>query len=615
MAFLRHIFGERKNQAPEVSSGHEECAVFGFSLKQFVAVFHLIFIFFWASHLAGTDSLYSSYALCCILSVISLCDNYAASRQMRGVPLALNLTLACLLSLASTLANYPIFQYVRNDVSSGTNYILNMIGVFCTFGGGIVVFYHIFLCAASRFPVVLNSEKGVPSGKYPRRVFTGVFVSLAVIYLIYLFFVAYPGSVTSDAWWQIHQTFSGNYSVHHPFWHTMCIKVCMTLGFALFQDVNAAAATYNGVQALFAAASFAYAAVTLYQYQIPSVLIGAVCAMFAFLPHHITYSCTMWKDVPFGLTMLVLVVAMFRIIRNVGRSRKLNFVMFMVGGIGSAVFRTNGWYALVAAFVVLALFFRKRCKELLIPWLAVILIGWVMVGPAMTLLNVTRNNFLEGLSVPMQQIARVIVEDCELTEEESVMLEKIMDLERIPEVYWAQCCDPVKEEIRDEDPRRLEYLMAHKMDYLKLWIQLGLRYPWEYVEAWVEETKGYWNGGYDYYIYAQYVQDNDWGMYMVKQDNLIHTLMKAYFTITRETVFFQPFQSIGLNIWIISGLCFLNLLYKRREFLLTVPVLAVVFTLWLTTPVFSEFRYAYCVFTCLPFILPVSMCRKMEEAL
>jgi hypothetical protein len=129
----------------------------------------------------------------------------------------------------------------------------------------------------------------------------------------------------------------------------------------------------------------------------------------------------------------------------------------------------------------------------------------------------------------------------------------------------------------------------------------------------VEQTKGYWNGGYDYYIYAQYVDENRYGIHLVQQDNIIHDLVKAYFTLTRETVLFEPIQSIGFNVWILSMLCFLNLVYNRREFLLTVPVLAVVFTLWLTTPVFSEFRYAYCIFTTLPFILPVSLYKKADE--
>ena len=582
-------------------------------LRKPLAVIHLFFMMVWASYLSGTDSLYSAYALCLISAVLSLYDNYRNERIMKGIPLVLGLTISSLLSFASTLANYPIFEYVRKDVSGGTNMILNLIGVCGTFLGGIAVFYHIFQYAYHRFPAMCSDEKALPSGKNPGKIFAAVFGSLSVIYLIYLMFVVYPGSVTSDAMWQVDQNFYGNYSVHHPYWHTICIKLFMTLGYGLFHDMNAAAATYNGAQALFSAVCFAYAVTTLYQNRIPKLYIWAVFAMFAVLPHHITYSATMWKDVPFGLTMLVVVVSMFRIMRNVGNHRILNFTFFMLGGIGASVFRTNGWYAMVAAFLILILFFRKRCKELLIPWLVVLVIGWVMTGPAMTWLNVKKNNFLEGLSVPMQQVARVIVEDCELTDEESQMLEKILDLERVPEVYWAQCCDPIKEEIRDEDPARLEYLMAHQADYLKLWIRLGLKHPWVYVKAWVEETKGYWNGGYDYYIYAQYVQPNDYGMYMVKQDNLIHDLMKAYFTITRELVFFQPLQSIGLNIWILSLLCFLNMAWGRKEFLLTMPIVAVVFTLWLTTPVFSEFRYAYSIFTTVPYILPVSLYRIQNE--
>ena len=581
--------------------------------KKLKTVAQLFLILVWGSYLAGTDSLYSAYGLCMIVSILSFYDNYTHERQMKGIPFALNLTISTCLALASTLANYPVFQYVRKDVSGGVNTILNMISVCGTFLGGIALFYHIFLCAAHRFPRTCKNEMDKPKGNHPKKIFGSVFCALSAIYLVYLMFVAYPGSVTSDAMWQIDQTYYGNYSVHHPFWHTMCIKLFMSLGYALFQNVNAAAATYNGAQALFSALCFAYAITTLYQYRVPKIYLWAVFAMFACLPHHITYSGTMWKDVPFGLAMLVVVVSMFRIMRNVGNSRTLNFVVFIVGGIGASVFRTNGWYALLAAFIILVLFFRKRCKELLIPWFAVLLIGWVMTGPAMNWLNVKQNNFLEGLSVPMQQVARVIVEDCELTEDETAMLEKILDLDRVPEVYWAQCCDPIKEEIRDEDPARLEYLMAHKQEYLKLWIQLGMKHPWVYVKAWVEETKGYWNGGYDYYIYSQYVHDNDYGMYMVKQDNLIHDLVKAYFTITRETIFFQPFQSIGLNIWILSFLCFLNMVWNRKEFLLTMPVIAVVFTLWLTTPVFSEFRYAYSIFTTLPFILPVSLCRMPGE--
>lgn len=580
--------------------------------KKFMVLVSFAMIVSWASHLVYTNSYFSIYALCCALAVLCLYDNVTHGHSLGRLPNVLNLTISSLLSFAVTLANYPIFQRLRNmnEISAGTNRVLNLFEAVLTFAAGIIVFYQIFLCIACRFPVAGGSEKSCTSGKRPGFVFLISFAAFWAIYLVYLFLVVYPGNVTSDSVWQLAQIQYDMHSNHHPYWHTMSIKWLMALGYALFHNTNAAAATFNFLQSGAMAACFAYTVMTLYQYRIPKFWVFLTFAAFAFLPNHISYSCTVWKDVPFGGAVLLLVVAMFRIIRNVGNSRKLNFVMLFVGGIATCIFRSNGWYAMLAAFVVLALFFRKRCRELLIPWIICLVIGYALTGPVLTALGVDKVNFIEGLSVPLQQVARVITNGGELTEEEIREIDTILDIEAVPEYYLEYCVDPIKDLIH---AKNYTYLQENKGTFFKIWLDIGLRYPWEYVEAWVEETKGYWNGGYDYYIYAQYVSANFYDMYMVEQHNLIHDLVKAYFTFTRETVFFEPLQSIGFHVWILSILCFFNLVHNRKEFLLTVPVLAVVFTLWLTTPVFCEFRYAYCVFTTLPFILPVSLFRPAEE--
>ena len=581
-------------------------------IKKTSVFIQFVMIITWISHLIYTDSYFSVYALCAGLSVLSLWDNYQSMRIMNKISVALNLTLSSLLSLATSLANYPIFQRLRNmeEISMHTNSFLNVFEAILTFICGIVVFYQIFCCVFSRFPLSYEDENKLTSGKHPGRIFVGSFLVYLSIYLIYLFFVVYPGNVTSDSVWQIYQIINDAHTNHHPYWHTMSIKYLMAFGYALFHDVNAAAATFSFFQCILMAACFSYCVVTLYQYRIPKLWVLLVFVGFAVLPCHITYSATVWKDVPFGAAVLVLVVSMFRIMRGVGSSNLRNYLMFALGGIGTGIMRTNGWYAMVAAFAMLLIFFHKRCKKLLLPWFAVVIVGWVLTNPVLDHLGVDRVNFIEGLSVPLQQVARVIVTGGELTDEEIEKIDTILDIEKVPDAYWDKCVDEIKDLIR---AKNYPYLQEHKGEYLDLWLDIGKRYPWKYVEAWVEQTKGYWNGGYDYYIYAMYVDENDFGMYLVQQDNIIHDLMKAYFTLTRETVLFEPIQSIGFNVWILSMLCFLNLVHNRREFLLTVPVLAVVFTLWLTTPVFSEFRYAYCVFTTLPFILPVSFYKKPGE--
>lgn len=583
-------------------------------IRKGVVCILFVMIVTWASHLIYTKGYFSVYALCAAVSSICLYDNYCHQRKPEKLSGFLNLILSSLLSLAATLGNYEIFQRVRNleEISYSTNQFMNIFEVVLTFLCGIVVFYQIFLCLVNRFPVTCEEKHKLPSGKHIYPVFFGVFGSLSVIYLVYLFFVVYPGNVTSDSIWQISMIRNNAYSNHHPYWHTMSIRWCMELGYWLFGNYNAGAATYSFFQSLLMAACFGYTVVTLYQYQIPKVWILLTYGCFAILPHHITYSCTVWKDVPFGLAMLAFVVSVFRIMRHVGKNRVLNYILFMISGIGACIMRTNGLAAMAAAFIMLVLFFWKKCKNMVLPWLIILVAGWFLTSPALKIIGIYNDNLLEGLSVPLQQVSRVIANGGELTEEEIRMIDTILDIDRVAEEYTEECCDPIKELIRAVD-FEYKYLHQHKAEFLKLWIDIGMRYPWEYVEAWVEETKGYWNGGYDYYIYAQYVSENNYGISLVKQDNIIHTLMKAYFTLTRETVLFEPIQSIGLNVWVLSFLCFLSMAWGRREFLLTMPVVAVVFTLWLTTPVFSEFRYAYCVFTTLPFILPVSLYKKAGE--
>lgn len=574
-----------------------------------------IMIVTWVSHLVYTKGYFSVYALCAALSLVCLCDNYYHRRSTGKLTLLLNVILSSLLSFATTLGNYDIFQRLRNmeEISYGTNQFLNVFEAVLTFFFGIAVFYQIFLCMASRFPVTYEGEEKLSTGKHPFRVFFCVFGSLSAIYLIYLFFVVYPGNVTSDSIWQISMIQRNDYTNHHPYWHTTAIRLCLELGNSLFGNLNAGAATYSFFQSLLMAATVGYAVVTLYQYRLPKFWVLITYACFAVLPHHITYSATVWKDVPFGIAVLALVVAMFRIMRGVGKSKLCNFVLFVVAGIGTCIMRTNGWYAMVAAFVILLLFFRKKCSSMLLPWFGVLVIGWALTNPVLDYLGIYNENMLEGLSVPLQQVSRVIANGGELTDEEIQLLSTIVEIDLVAEEYTEECCDPIKELIRDMD-HDYDDLRENKAAFLKLWIDIGMRHPWEYVEAWVEETKGYWNGGYDYYIYAQYVYPNKYGIQLLEQNNPIHDLVKAYLTFTRETVLFEPIQSIGLNVWVLSMICFLNMVWGRKEFLLTMPVIAVVFTLWLTTPVFSEFRYAYCVFTTLPFILPVSLYKKAEEA-
>ena len=84
---------------------------------------------------------------------------------------------------------------------------------------------------------------------------------------------------------------------------------------------------------------------------------------------------------------------------------------------------------------------------------------------------------------------------------------------------------------------------------------------------------------------------------------MVSRLYGAWFRFLENPAVFQPLYSIGLQVWIIIGCLLINALKKREELLLSIPMLVLVAGLWIGTPVYAEFRYAYPVFLTVPVIL------------
>ena len=69
----------------------------------------------------------------------------------------------------------------------------------------------------------------------------------------------------------------------------------------------------------------------------------------------------------------------------------------------------------------------------------------------------------------------------------------------------------------------------------------------------------------------------------------------------------QCLVSIGLHVWTLAACAIVNGLKKREEGLMTVPILVLIAGLWLGTPVFAEFRYAYPMILTMPVILAATV--------
>lgn len=454
----------------------------------------------------------------------------------------------------------------------------------------------------------LNTPGKEPSMHSKRIVFLWSGLLIFACWLPY-FLMLYPGDITADSISELNQAVKDEpLSNHHPIVHTMMIRICYNLGFALFHDETKAVATYSVIQMLFMAFGFAYLIETMYKYRVKKLPIFCVLFCFCFLSYHGVYSVAMWKDIMFGFFVLTFTTTLWRVLMyDLRGEKKLPIrepIMLFLTGIGVCLFRSNGMYAYIMMLVFLIIFCIK-CKKFVIMSVtcAALIVAAVVKGPVYNSLNITPPDTIEGLAIPQQMISAVVSHERELTDEQRELIERVLSLEDIRSCYSPNSADPVKLAIRDRGDQ--EYLAEHKGEYLKLWMQLGAKYPSDYVIAFVYSTIGYWLPDVRNWVYAgEFRWDNFETLRkkpLISEENVqfLDRLRNSY------TVYYVLglFWSIALEVWValfMMGVTFVK--RKPRMLLLYLPIFGVWGTLLLAAPVFAEFRYTYSIFCTVPLL-------------
>jgi hypothetical protein len=358
------------------------------------------------------------------------------------------------------------------------------------------------------------------------------------------------------------------------------------------------------------AACFAFAIMTFAQMKIPRGALLLAVAYYALMPYHIMYSFTMWKDVMFGGFVLLFVLCMLRCLARTGNVI-LNQIVLAVSALGMCLFRSNGFFCFVLITLCFLVLFRKE-KRLLLIMLCVIGVSFFMKHTVLSALEISQPDTVEALSIPVQQIARAIVEHNDLTEEEREVLGQVAELDRVPEVYLDYKSDPIKALIRASGNKSL--ITEQPADFIKAYVTIGLRHPMTYVKAWVDQTKGYWNGGYHYWWWSDEVKENDFGIQRTVVSEKLNRLFDDYLWLYEQMPVLQLFVSIGLFVWIDLLMLYVGLIRRDKYgIFLSVPVLTIVLSLLVSTPVYSEFRYVYALFCVLPAVVVAGLRPEVSE--
>lgn len=585
------------------------------------AIIQIITMIGWLALLIKTSAYFVVYMLVCIGGLF--CRNLVNKDKRDFFYRAerLNVIIAAVFSLVIIAANYDIYSSVVKAIAShseaASGFLLSHISV-ASFGIFLLYFPVLFFGGMYNAFFILKyiTQRLTPFfwkphqySAEPHRVFLSALILLSVFYSAVMLLCFYPGIITPDSVKQLNEIINNHYSNRNPVFHTLFIRIFIRIGLDVFNSVSFGAALYSLFSVVFLSSAFAYAVVTLYQLKISKKLLIAVTLSYMLMPYHILYSFTMWKDVPFSASVLMFTVSLFRWFKRIGKNEWLNAVIMILSSFGICLFRGNGMIAYFVFILVFAVLFGKKYRKISLSYASILAVALLLSYPVLSLLNVEQSDSVELLTIPIQQISRSIIDDGDLTESQRELLSNVVDIDAIPETYNPLISDPIKTLYRETNNEK--FYKTHKRQFVKLYLEIGLSHPKSYFTAWVDQTKGYWNAGYDHWRFSYAGLGEELGVKKHVVSNGLQKAVYAYSELFEYVEIFQPFVSIGLFTWLTLLAAFVG--YRKKDkisMIATVPSLAIVFSMLLGSPVFSEFRYVYAMFCCIPFLAIAVFCRE-----
>lgn len=321
-------------------------------------------------------------------------------------------------------------------------------------------------------------------------------ISWLFIFLAWIpvFLAYYPSIMSYDFHRQSQEAMIGfsAYNSHHPLLHTLVLSVFLHIGEAL-GSLETGMAIFSICQMVIFSAALAYCATMVYRLTGKLWTVVIATAFFAFFPYISVLSVCTTKDVLFSACFAVFVVLLIeRCVFATGKKLIVMDVLLVLDGILMILFRNNALYAVAVFAVVFLILGRKRERIRVLALCMVLVLGgkFSMEGLQLAINPAGRGSSIEMCSVLLAQFARVGYYHGEELDAETYALLDTYVSEEYWELYNPTLVDAVKSWVAWSDYGSVwEGNMA---EVLKAWAKIGLKYPNEYLDAFLALTCGYW---------------------------------------------------------------------------------------------------------------------------
>ena len=572
-----------------------------------------------------------NYSLQCELTAIVLIIIilYVFSQRYRIREIIWCILFACLFALCTFFGQIFMVNPFWNVYLTGTHQLIKDICFLGSYGAA-CFFAMLALWAALKQLVIPVSGLQRFSGR--KRAL--LYFLIIMICWIPVYYIFWPGNLKGDMVVQILQYFHfpTHFQAHwisdgkkviftndHPFLQTIIFGAFMDLGHMLGRN-ELGVGLYVLLQLVGFAAAVSAFLVSLDYFDTPAKLTRTALILYALAPPYVIHAVLISGDSALTLFFLLFMLSCFWIYKTKGEilSNKaftaFTFIIILLF-CGS---KNQCIYIVVLAGLLMLIVFRKHWKKVLITVFIPLLVFEVLyMGVLFKVMHVERVGSQEALSLFFQQTARTVkYHENELTDEQKEAIDAVLDLDSMAESYNPDLADPVKKKFNQKASR------ADLIRYFKVWFEMGLRYPGEYIQSFLdsvweyyypikppEASKFYWDN---------YSLDQIWGSGWIHRTVPYKFFEERWFSQPSATEDFRDgyrqiaktFNELpllswlsypGTVMWIALMLLLLLLLFKDYHSLGAFFPVLLVFAICLLSPKNGNYRYM------LPngFILPV----------
>lgn len=450
----------------------------------------------------------------------------------------------------------------------------------------------------------------------PKKIFiySWIIIFLAWTVVLLAFF---PGIFNYDASYQFKLADTGYVNAFHPLIHTYFISILLWIGKSL-GNFEIGLFLNSIIQMLFLSFSMAYSCFFMSKIKAPKVIILISLMLFALLPINPLLALSTTKDIIFSGAFLLLFLKTFEMILFTKQffEKKYNYFVFIVLSILMIAFRRNGIYAYIILIPFLFFAIKKFRYQILCMMISSVLLIQVINGQLIKAVGAVPLEYetIVVLGVPILQVVNAInFESDKLSEEEKNAVYEIMPSEYMSK-YNKYVIDDISYYID------IKKIVENPKKYFDLWINIGLKAPESYINAFLSLNLPYW---YPDMIYPQiqlFLETRTKPFYTeeykkMEMKSFIPIINKAYTNIGntgahQRIPVLSMLCSPGFNVWILILYVFFCLYNKRYKIIVPSILLFGLLATLLAAPG-GLMRYAYGIMLCIP-ILIVIMTSKGE---